>query len=88
MCQLVRPAARLSRTTHNENQIAFSLHPGLEIRVHFIAPIIYIPTIQHLSFLASMVLFWPGSDFSAENVDPGQNTATEARNAKCFLIGM
>jgi hypothetical protein len=61
----------------------------LKIGVHVIAPMIYIPNGQHLAFLASgVVFFWPGSDFSAENVDPSQNTATEARNAKCCPLGM
>jgi hypothetical protein len=60
----------------------------LKIGVYVIAPMIYIPNRQHLAFLASVAVFWPGSDFSAENVDPSQNTATEARNAKCCPLGM
>jgi hypothetical protein len=52
------------------------------------APIIYIPNGQHLAFLACVAVFWTGSDFSAEKSDPGQNTATEARNAKCCPLGM
>jgi hypothetical protein len=40
----------------------------LKIGVHVIAPMIYIPIVQHLAFLASVAVFWPGSDFSAENV--------------------
>jgi hypothetical protein len=27
---------------------------------------IYIPIVQHLAFLASVAVFWPGSTFSAE----------------------
>ena len=34
--------------------------------MHVIAPMIYIPIVQHLAFLASVAVFWPGSDFSAE----------------------
>ena len=42
---------------------------------------------KHVAFLGSVALFWLGSEISAERVDPGQNRAIEARNAKCFLLG-
>ena len=42
---------------------------------------------KHVAFLGSVALFRSGSEISAERVDPGQNRAIEARNAKCFLLG-
>ena len=41
---------------------------ALNIGTHVIVPVIYVSNRQHLAFLASVALFWLGSDFSAEHV--------------------
>jgi hypothetical protein len=38
---------------------------ALKIGVRVFAPMIYIPNEQHLAFLASVAVFWPGSTFLA-----------------------
>ena len=55
-----------------------------------LAPVIYIPTVQHLAFLASVALFLflLVSTFFCREIRPSQNKAAEARNAKYLTVGM